>query len=90
MTCLKEKLNRYRAIATSNKLRVISGQKSSKEETFGKITSEIKQFDDERTMIRNEINLLEREKSKLMTAANDYSQAKSTIDSELRLCNGAI
>lgn len=80
---LEGELNRYRAIATSNKLRTISNQKSSKEETFGKITSEIKQFDNERTVIRNEINSLEREKSKLMTAANDYSQAKATIDSEL-------
>ena len=42
------------------------------------------------SMIRNEINALESEKSKLMTTANDYSQAKAAIDSELKLCNGAI
>ncbi|MEK6929181.1 MAG: AAA family ATPase, partial [Thermoproteota archaeon] len=80
---LERELNRYKAIAASNKLRAITSQKSSKEDTFNKITSEIKKFDDERVMIRNEINVLESEKSKLMTTANDYSQAKAAIDSEL-------
>ncbi|MBM2819465.1 MAG: chromosome segregation protein, partial [Nitrosarchaeum sp.] len=80
---LERELNRYKAIATSNKLRAITSQKSSKEETFDKTSSEIKKFTDERILIRNEINALESEKSKLMTTANDYSQAKATIDSEL-------
>jgi chromosome segregation protein len=80
---LEGELNRYKAIATSNKLRIIISQKSAKEETFAKITSEIKQFDEERTIIRDEITMLENEKSKLMTTANDYSQTKATIDSEL-------
>ncbi|MFB5606236.1 MAG: chromosome segregation protein SMC, partial [Nitrosarchaeum sp.] len=80
---LERELNRYKAIAASNKLRAITSQKSSKEETFNKITSEITTFDNERILIRNEINQLETEKSKLMTAANEYSQAKAAIDSEL-------
>ncbi|MFB5608958.1 MAG: chromosome segregation SMC family protein, partial [Nitrosarchaeum sp.] len=80
---LERELNRYKAIAASNKLRAITSQKSSKEETFNKITSEITAFDNERILIRNEINQLETEKSKLMTAANEYSQAKAAIDSEL-------
>ncbi len=80
---LERELNRYKAIATSNKLRAITSQKSSKEDTFNKITSEIKKFDDERVLIRTEINALDSEKSKLMTSANEYSQAKAAIDSEL-------
>ncbi|TAK27905.1 MAG: chromosome segregation protein SMC [Nitrosarchaeum sp.] len=80
---LERELNRYKAIAASNKLRIITSQKSSKEDTFNKITSEIKKFDDERALIRTEINALESEKSKLMTSANEYSQAKAAIDSEL-------
>lgn len=80
---LERELNRYKAIAASNKLRAITSQKSSKEDTFNKITSEVKQLNDQRTLIRNEINALESEKSKLMTAANDYSHAKAAIDSEL-------
>ena len=80
---LGQELNRYKAIATSNKLRAIITQKSSKEDTFNKITSEIKKFDDERALFRNEINVLESEKSKLMISATDYSQAKAAIDSEL-------
>ncbi len=80
---LERELNRYKAIAASNKLRAITSQKSSKEDTFNKITSEIKKFDDERAMIRNEINILESEKSKLHDIATDYSKAKTAIDSEL-------
>ena len=80
---LERELNRYKAIATSNKLRAITSQKTVKEDTSKKITSEITKFDTERILIRNEINTLESEKSKLMTVAHDYNQAKSTIDSEL-------
>ncbi|HSB83069.1 MAG TPA: chromosome segregation SMC family protein [Nitrosarchaeum sp.] len=80
---LDRELNRYRAIAASNKLKIILSQKSSKEDTFNKITSEVTKFDEERTLLRNEINSLENEKSKLMSVANDYSQAKAAIDSEL-------
>lgn len=80
---LQRELNRYKAIAASNKLRAITNQKSSKEETFNKIASEIKELDDQRTLFRNEINTLDSEKSKLMTAADAYSQAKASIDSEL-------
>ena len=80
---LERELNRYKAIATANKLKIISGQKNTKEETLGKITSEIKTFDDERSIFRNEIAQLESEKSNLMAQANDYSQAKAAIDSEL-------
>ncbi len=80
---LERELNRYKSIAAANKLRVIIGHKSTKEDTFNKITTEIKIFDDERIQIRNEINALDVAKSKLMTAANDYSRAKASIDSEL-------
>ncbi len=80
---LERELNRYKAIATSNKLRAITSQKTSKEDTFNKITLEITKFDDERTLIRTDIEGLESEKSKLMTAAHDYNQAKATIDYEL-------
>jgi len=80
---LDRELNRYKAIAASNKLKIILSQKSSKEGTFNKIMSEVTKFDEERTVLRNEINSLENEKSKLMGVANDYSQAKSAIDSEL-------
>src|SRR3989338_5504198 len=80
---LDRELNRYKSIAAANKLRLITSQKSSKEDTFNKITTEIKTFDDERIQIRTKINALDTEKSKLMTSANVYSQAKAAIDSEL-------
>ncbi len=80
---LERELTRYKAISTYNKLRAITSQKSSKEDTFNKITYDIKKFDDERIIIRNDIARLENEKSQLMKAATDYTQAKTAIDFEL-------
>ncbi|QUC63849.1 chromosome segregation protein SMC [Nitrosopumilus sp. K4] len=80
---LERELNRYKAIAAANKLKVIVNQKSSKEETLGNINSEVKTLDDERSILRTQIEQLESEKSKLMAQANDYSQAKAAIDAEL-------
>ena len=36
------------------------------------------------------LNQLESEKSKLMAEANDYSQAKAALDSEIKRSNGTI
>jgi len=80
---LERELNRYKAIAAANKMKVISAQKSVKEATLHGFTTEITSLDDERTALRAEIGVLESEKSTLMTAANDYSQAKATLDVEI-------
>jgi chromosome segregation protein len=80
---LERELNRYKAIAAANKLRVIMSQKSLKEDHFTTLALQIKKFGDERVIIKTEINDLENTKSKLMADANNYSQSKSTIDSEL-------
>ena len=80
---LERELNRYKAIAAANKLKVITSQKSEKESTLHTITAEISKFDAERTTIRTEIASLEAEKSKLMAEANDYSQAKAALDEEI-------
>jgi chromosome segregation protein len=80
---LERELNRYKAIAAANKMKVISAQKSVKEATLHGFTTEITSLDDGRTALRAEIGVLESEKSTLMTAANDYSQAKATLDVEI-------
>jgi len=80
---LERELNRYKAIAAANKMKIISGQKSSKESTLNALTTEIAKFDDERKTLRTEIDSLETEKSQLMTEANDYSQAKASLDVEI-------
>ena len=80
---LERELNRYKAIAAANKLKVISSQKESKESTSHSVTAEITTFDTERGTLRTEIGTLESEKSKLMAAANDYTQAKSALDTEI-------
>ncbi|MCV0391914.1 MAG: chromosome segregation protein SMC [Nitrosopumilus sp.] len=80
---LERELNRYKAISAANKMRIISGQKSLKEDNLKTITAEIAQLDTERDAIRTEISALESEKSKLMAEANDYTQAKASLDAEI-------
>ena len=80
---LERELNRYKAIAAANKLKVISSQKSVKEATLHGFTQEITSLDGERTTLRDEIKILESEKSTLMTAANDHNQAKATLEAEI-------
>lgn len=80
---LERELNRYKAISAANKMKVISAQKSTKESTLHEIVAEITKFDDEHKTLQIEIESLETEKSKLMVQANDYSQAKAALDSEI-------
>jgi chromosome segregation protein len=80
---LERELNRYKAISAANKLKIITSQKNTKEETLRNVSSEIQKFDDDRITLRNEITQLESEKSNLMAQANNYSKAKASIDSEL-------
>ena len=80
---LERELNRYKAIAAANKMKIISGKKSDKETTLHGLTQEMTSLNDERTILKDEMDILESEKSKLMTAANDYTQAKSALDIEI-------
>ena len=80
---LERELNRYKAIAAANKMKIISGKKSDKETTLHGLTQEMTSLNDERTILKGEMGVLESEKSKLMAAANDYTQAKSALDLEI-------
>ncbi len=80
---LERELNRYKAISAANKMKIISSQKSEKEEKLHGIRSQISTLTDERTVLRDEIGVLDSEKSTLMNAANDYTQAKATLDAEI-------
>ncbi len=80
---LERELNRYKAIAASNKLKVVLSQKNTKESTLSTLTTEITAFNAERSVLRDEINSLEIEKTQLMAEADDYSQAKSSLDVEI-------
>ena len=80
---LERELNRYKAIAAANKMKVILSQKATKESTLSALVSEITTFDSERSVLRAEISSLEIEKTQLMTKADDYSQAKASLDVEI-------
>ena len=80
---LERELNRYKAIAAANKMKVISAKKSGKEAILHGLTQEMTSLDSERTVLKGEIGALETEKSTLMTVANDYSQAKASLDVEI-------
>jgi len=80
---LERELNRYKAIAATNKMKVVLSQKTSIESTIHTSTSKITQFDDERNILKTESSTLESEKSKLMTEANDYNQEKASLDAAI-------
>ena len=80
---LERELNRYKAIAAANKMKIISGKKSDKETILQELTQEMTSLNGERTILKDDMGILESEKSKLMTAANDYTQAKSVLDIEI-------
>ena len=80
---LERELNRYKAIAAANKMKVVSSQKTSIESTIHTATSEITQCNDERSIFRTQNSALETERKKLMTEANDYNQEKTSLDSEI-------
>ncbi len=80
---LEREVNRYKAIDAANKIKVVSSQKTSKESDLHTIVTEVTKFDGERSILKTEIDTLQTEKTKLMTEANEYSQAKASIDEEL-------
>ena len=80
---INRELNRYKAISAANKLKLVMEQKTSKDESLKTLTHEINTLDIQRNSLKNEISQLESDKSRLMTRANDYSQAKAAIDMEL-------
>lgn len=80
---LERELNRYKAIDAANKMKIVSSKKDSIESTLHSTTTEITQFGGERSVLETEISVLDTEKAKSMSDANDYNQAKATIDAEL-------
>lgn len=80
---LERELNRYKAVAAANKMKVVSSQKTTKEATLNTLMSKVTEFDAARTALRTEIGTLETEKNKLMAEANDYSQVKASLDAEI-------
>jgi chromosome segregation protein len=80
---LQRELNRYNAISAANKMKVVLVEKTSKNLSLHEISSKIKIFEDEHVEIRKEIDDLDGQKSSLMQEADDYNQAKATIDSDL-------
>ncbi len=80
---LERELNRYRAIDATNKMKVISGQKSSKESALHDATLKITEFDHQQSAQRTKIAALEAQKAESMTKANDYNQEKASLDAEI-------
>ena len=80
---LERELNRYKAIAAANKMKIISSKKSDKETKLHDLTQEMTSLGNEQNTLKDEIGVLESEKSTLMNAANDYTKAKSELDAEI-------
>jgi len=80
---LENELNRYNAMAAANEMKAVLSQKTLKKSTLDTMTTEITEFDGQRTILKTEIDVLESEKSKLMTKANNYNQEKASLDAEI-------
>ena len=80
---LERELNKYKAIAAANKMKAILAQKSEKEDKLRNVSGEISKFDVQRIEIRTKIADLDGKKSALMAEANEYSQTKASLDSEI-------
>jgi len=80
---IERELNRYKAIDAANKMNVLSVKKESKQSDLNILNTQITTSKTQRTTLRTELGTLESEKSKLMSTAQDYNQAKSTLDSEI-------
>ena len=80
---VERELNRYKAIAAANKMKIISAKKSTKETTLSELTQEMTSLGNEQNTLKGEIGVLDSEKSTLMNAANDYTTAKSELDAEI-------
>ena len=80
---LERELNRYKAIAAANQMKVVSSQKSSKESALHTTSTKITESDHQRSILRTEISTLEAQKAESMTKANDYNQEKASLDAEI-------
>ena len=80
---LERELNKYKAVSAANKLQIILEKKSRKDTDLDTITSQITTHSKEQNTLKIEISSLEIEKTKLMAEANDFNQAKSSLESDL-------
>jgi chromosome segregation protein len=80
---LERELNRYKSIAAANKMKVVFAKKSAKEGTLAGLQEQITSLGGTRTILREEIGVLESKKSTLMNAADDFTQAKAALDTEI-------
>ena len=80
---LERELNHYKAIAAANKMKAVLALKSEKEDKLRSVSDEISKFDLQRSEIRTKIADLDSKKSTLMAEADEYSQSKASLDSEI-------
>jgi len=78
-----QELDRFRAVAAASKLKTIKNEKIGKEKTLESNLSKTKELKEEQTILKKEIDELEKQKSEFLTDFNAYNTTKSTIDTKL-------
>ena len=78
-----QELDRFRAVAAASKLKTIKNEKIGKEKTLESNLSKTKELKEEQTILKKEIDELEKQKSEFLTDFNAYNNAKSSIDTKL-------
>ena len=80
---LTQEIHRYQAVDAANKIKSITEKKSEKNRSINEIKKEL----DVQIASKNDLNdkrsTLEKQKSELMTAANNYNSAKSSLDTKI-------
>ena len=76
-------LNRFNAILSSSKLKLLLAKKEAKETESKSLNLEMADLDQQRRVVRTDIQSLEGQKDQFMAEADAYNRAKATIDTEL-------
>ena len=80
---LTREINRYKAISAANQLKLVSEEKTLKESTAHTLASNVTALDGSRILLRSEIAALEAQKAELMSSADAYNTAKSSLDTQI-------
>ena len=80
---IEKELNRFNAVVSSNKIRVMKGEKDSKEKDLNAIESDSKKLEEERDKLRKDIKELEDQKVKFMKEIDAYNTEKAELEAKL-------
>jgi len=80
---LIHEINRLNAVSAAKEMKTIKATKTSQERNLNAITSEIKELEEQRSVIRKETSEINAQKTKFMDEVDTYNQAKAALEKDL-------